>query len=749
VWYFFAKEIFIMIYAKSEPIESLKEHTNKLIKNYHILKESYGFKLRNEKMWDILMIAAQYHDAGKIYCQFQNKIIDIINKKYKLAIHEVKQIVNYDVPHNYLSPAFLPHYENLGLTKDEFRVLVQSIAYHHEREQEPDTLKIREIIEKDLMNKIEDIRNELSVEIPDKLNSLYTAAISPQRRIKSGYENYFLYVLVKGMLHRIDHSASASSPSDFEIIERDTDKNIAEFTLDYFKRKDYPLRDVQVFSRENKDKNIIVVASTGMGKTESALLWINNDKAFFTLPLRVSINALYDRVTNEDSIGYDYAGLLHSTSMEYLDENGYENWEEIYAHSRMLSSKLTFTTIDQIFKFPFKYRGYEKLYATMAYSKVVIDEIQAYSPEIAAVLLKGIEMIHQIGGRFMIMTATLPKLYIQALEERGVLTHNDYIKGEFLSDLIRHKILVKDKSILCDAEEIINRGKTSKVLVIVNTVDRAIELFEKLSGHENIFLLHSLFTQKHRNMLESKIKAFADDQSAKGVWITTQIVEASLDVDFDYLFTELSTLDSLFQRMGRCYRKRKYDLSEPNVYVYTEDVKGVGTIYDKDIWDKSRNAIKKYNFEGLSESDKVNMVDELYSKENLSGTKFLNTFYNALKFLDTNDDYNLDSNEAQRILRNIQSINVIPRRIYEEIFDLVHQYASETDISKRKKLRREIDKHTLSISLYKIRESKGSTTPIGIKGLEHIKILEREYDFSEDTCTGKGVIVDQALSNIF
>jgi CRISPR-associated endonuclease/helicase Cas3 len=44
---------------------------------------------------------------------------------------------------------------------------------------------------------------------------------------------------------------------------------------------------------------------------------------------------------------------------------------------------------------------------------------------------------------------------------------------------------------------------------------------------------------------------FARNQS-HGIWITTQIAEASLDIDFDVLFTELSSLDSFFQRMGRC-----------------------------------------------------------------------------------------------------------------------------------------------------------------------------------------------------
>ncbi|MTI53564.1 CRISPR-associated helicase Cas3' [Geosporobacter ferrireducens] len=747
-----------MIYAKSKPIESLKEHTNKLIRNYYLLQECYGRKIQNPQMWNMLLTAVRYHDAGKIYCQFQNKIIENIRKEYKVDIQGVEQIVDYDLPHNYLSPAFLPHYKDLDLSKKEFQVLVQAIAYHHERNQEPDTLKIRDIIEQDLQYKIENVRNELLVEVPDKLMSQYTAYISSLKRIKSDDENYFLYVLIKGLLHRIDHSASASLQDYFEEIERDVNKNVAQYTSDYLTRKNYPLRDVQIFSQNNKEKNLIVVASTGMGKTESALLWIDNDKAFFTLPLRVSINALYDRVTKkediekkEDGMGYEYTGLLHSTSMDHLDEAGYENWEEIYDHSRILSSKLTFTTIDQIFKFPFKYRGYEKLYATMAYSKVVIDEIQAYSPDIAAVLLKGLEMIHQIGGKFMIMTATLPKLYIQTLQERGVLTQDDFVMGEYLSDRIRHKIEVKDKAIMSDIDEIIKRGKEKKVLVIVNTVDRAIELYGELSrtGEADVYLLHSLFIQKHRSYLERQIKDFANMSDTKGIWITTQIVEASLDVDFDYLFTELSALDSLFQRLGRCYRKRKFDLSEPNVYIYTEEVKGIGTIYDKDIWNMSKAAITEYNFKELSERDKVNMVDHLYSEENLKETRFLKTFKNALSFLDTNNDYELSSNEAQRVLRDIESINTIPREIYESIDDLLQKYKAEADKNERKRLRREISKYTVNVPLYKVKKNKGAVSPINIAGLENFVILEREYDFPEDIMKGKGVIVDEALSNMF
>src|SRR5699024_4868521 len=83
-------------------------------------------------------------------------------------------------------------------------------------------------------------------------------------------------------------------------------------------------------------------------------------------------------------------------------------------------------------------------------------------------------------------------------------------------------------------------------------------------------------------LLEKHIKDFADSH-CHGIWITTQLVEASIDIDFDVLFTELSMIDSLLQRFGRCYRKRELDHDAPNIYIYTEDVSGKGSIYDKDI----------------------------------------------------------------------------------------------------------------------------------------------------------------------
>jgi CRISPR-associated endonuclease/helicase Cas3 len=361
-------------------------------------------------------------------------------------------------------------------------------------------------------------------------------------------------------------------------------------------------------------------------------------------------------------------------------------------------------------------------------------------------------MIDQIGGQFMIMTATLPQIYIEYLAEKGITTDENVAQGEFLNDTVRHRINVKEKAILDDTEAMIQRGKDNKVLVIVNTVGRAIEVFEHLdqsSYQVDVNLLHSMFIKRDRGLLEKRIKEFADTEGENGIWVTTQLVEASLDIDFDYLFTELSTLDSLFQRLGRCYRKRVFDLAEPNIYIYTEGVKGIGYIYDQEVWEMSKEEIIKYNGMKLTEEDKVEMVEQLYSKNNLAGTQFWEDFNNALDYLDNIEPYEKTKGEAQRILREINNVNVIPREIYDQIrADLIEKYRAERDRDKLRELRREINKYTVSIQWYKAKDRVSSIYGSQTKKLSDTYILNRNYDFNQEDLSGRGVMLEEELSNM-
>ena len=379
-----------MYYAKSNPIETIEEHTNKLLENMKLLKELYGVQILNEakfdkeRFWILLEIICTYHDLGKVYTPFQN----IIRKQLNEPLLTTE--FNYEfVKHEQLSPMFVP-IQKYNLTKDEKKLVYQSIYYHHEREgKDINNIYVQEIIEKDIMLQLEKIKNEVPYELPGNINCMYIKYIQNRNRIKQNDELFIEYCLLKGILHRLDHSSSAEM-----YVEDSTLENIANYVQDFMKKRKYIKNDLQEYCTENSNDNLLVIGSTGMGKTESALFWSNGEKTFFTLPIRTSINAIYDRIN--ESIGYQHIGLLHSTALDYLEEKDeFGNQEEIYRQSQNLSQKITACTIDQIFPFVFKYKGYEKMYATLSYSKLIIDEIQAYSPEIVAIIIKGLEMIYK------------------------------------------------------------------------------------------------------------------------------------------------------------------------------------------------------------------------------------------------------------------------------------------------------------------------------------------------------------------
>lgn len=710
-----------MYYAKSKPEQSLEEHTKALLENLKLLKNTYGEEILKgkdidkERFWKLLKIICTYHDLGKVYTPFQNEI------RKKLGKETLPTKFSYEVvKHEELSPLFIP-VKKFNLSKEEKKLIYQVIFYHHEREKMPVNSKlVEQIIKEDILPQVEQIEAETGIEIEKNPNSMYLMHIGSGKRdrLSKGDRQYEEYCLLKGLLHRLDHSSSANIK-----VEDDTKEAIETVVEKSIESKGYELRDIQKFSKQNQDSNLLVIGSTGIGKTEASLLWSKNSKTFFTLPIRISINAIFDRI--REDMNYKHVGLLHGTALDYLEEKDELSLcLQIYEQSRNLSEKITTCTIDQIFPFVFKYKGYEKIYATLSYSKIIIDEIQAYSPEIVAVILRGLQMIHELGGKFMIMTATLPRIYKEELEKMGI----EFKYSEFIKNVQRHKIQIKEKNLNEETNEIKEKGKNSKVLVICNTVNKAIEMYLELKEKqcENVNLLHSRFIGEDRAQKEERIKTFSKNQKDSGIWITTQIVEASLDIDFDYLYTEMSTLDSIFQRLGRCYRNREYKKEEPNVYIYTKESTGIGYIYDEEIYKKSIDLLTSFNNKIIEETDKIKLVDKLYSTETLENTRFLKSFKTGMEFLDNIVDYDTNKTEAQKLLRNIDNVTVIPKIIYDKYLDLFEKYKKENIYKVKNKLKRKINKLTTTISQAQYRKMREyiSKSPY----IDGIEIIDLKYD---------------------
>lgn len=732
-----------MWFAKSEVDETIREHTDQLLDNYKILKKYLkNEKTISNKVWNILTIAAEYHDIGKFDKYFQNNIHE--KKGYKPPF---KSDRNTFVPHNYLSVPLIP-YNELNLSKEEEKILIQAVGYHHERDVEPDRKLIKQIITEEILSLKEEMEKHMNLSIAEDIKFIKLRNLEKRNRItpyNSSYEQFTNYVLVKGLLHRLDHSASAYLP-----VEVGVNEDISTYVNKFFARNPtFQKRPLQIFTEEHKNDHVMTIAQTGMGKTEAALLWAGNKKTFFTLPLRVSLNAMYFRVVDENNIAFpeQFAGLMHSSSADILEEQNEEMAELLRVQSRNLSSKLLFTTIDQILKFPFYYKGFEKELSAMAGAKVIIDEMQAYDPKIAAMLIRALEMIDQVGGTFMIMTATLPTIYLNAIKNNKNIIRKRVVVNKFFDDAsLRHCVKIMEQSILDNVDVIAKSGSKKKVLVICNTVQRAKDVYNKLMNENaNVKLLHSLYMPVHRQKLEKTIKDFSDSIDDVGIWVTTQLVEASIDIDFDELHTEFSTLDSQFQRYGRCYRKRQLDSNEPNIFVYTEDLSDKGFIYRDELVEVGLNLLKEFDGQLLKESEKMNMVEKLYSEENLQGTKFLKEFEETREFFKSNSLYEINTKEAQNYLRDIRNVKVLPYN-YEKVHSLIENY-KQAKGKDRYKFRREIEKHAISVNEYRVKKLIFQS---GIpKSLQDFYFIESEYEFDEEKLTGQGLIIEKVGQSYF
>ncbi len=675
------------IYAKSNPKISLEQHTKEVVENFKIFLTLYPNKF-NATEQDLIMKACMYHDYGKVNSLFQ----EYMNTGKKPSKW---------LQHGFFSPCFISKKDLIEQYGEEgkkyYSALVTAIFYHHARENLYFGEKYSQF-EEDFKNYVkENGERFLQKEITNDFSPSDLLFQYPDYSPKTiDMETWILYSKMKGMLNRCDYAASAGD----DTIEENPLENgisIADIIASHYPK----LKKSQEFSLTHQNDNIVLIAPTGSGKTEAALLWIGKEKGFYTLPLKVASTAIYHRIKEENGYHYSKVCLLHSDALDILIDE--ENQEETipliyqdYQRMKRLSYPLTVCTVDQIFKFPFKSLGQEQFLATLSYSKVVIDEIQMYSSTILACLLVGLSMIVKAGGKFMIITATFPDLFASLL--RRIVGDNHYIIENCVSenDMLRHRICYQESDF--DYEKIIKSAEKKKVLVICNSISKAIQTYQQLKelNREVVKgLLHSHFIKKDRDLLEKQVLEFQE----YGIWVTSPIVEASLDIDFDELHTEMCSADSLLQRFGRCYRKREYDKTEPNIYIYET---GNSYIYDLDIYGRSVEKLASYQGKLLSEQDKLHYLNEVYKEPEIMKTKYYSEIVNKIASMKSIYPMKYKGKEVQNLFREMTNVSIIPDVILEQFDTEINQSIAiinnlKSTFEQRLLAKKELLKYTLSI----------------------------------------------------
>lgn len=732
-----------------EKQKTLKEHHKDIVTCAEMFFLEYG-EYFTEKEKKLVVEACRIHDLGKVNLVFQAMICPKLAEKFHIDVRKTQQI-----PHGFLSAVTisLDEFDDLSelFSDKDFGPFITAVYYHHDREDHYNSPAIRKYAEKYYMKQIEEYLNrkirKLNCSNLDDLlfrNNVYTGKYIPDSNA------WKEYLLIKGLLNKFDYTVSAgyeNAESAIDLHEKKLVKNIEKFL------NGKELRPAQKFMKMNRDKNLIVIAPTGSGKTEASLLWMNGEKSFYTLPLKVSSNAIYLRI--KENYEYKDVALLHSDAMAvYLREyNGNEDIGEKYERSKMLSQPLTVCTVDQLFRFVYRALGTEIFAATLKYSKLVLDEIQAYEPRVIATIIYGLKMIQEMGGKFAIITATFPPVLKYFMEQYGLVEGKQYIFKDFtgkeyqVEKYPRHKVEIRHSEMNLD--EIRLRGKNRKVLVICNTVSKAQKLYKKLEG-ENVWLLHSKYIRRDRAFLERKIMGFSESGES-GIWITTQIVEASLDIDFDILYTEMCTADSLLQRMGRCNRKGRYCPNEANIVVF-DNRNGVSegkrrSVYEDKLYDRSLELLSKYEHILFSEDKKTAYMNEVYSVDGVKETIYFENIQKDLKLFSEIHPTEYSADEAE--VRDIRSVTIVPENVYVEnqnLFEYGVEFLKKPNMSReaRSLIKSKLENLTLSLNLYQKFPAEVDRTTIGLSENRKITGIHRaqyNYEFDIESGKGRGIFV--------
>lgn len=703
--------------ALAKPDETIEQHTDKLLECAEILY-ALGY-IKSEQLYKDLLVACKNHDMGKMNSQFQIRIKR--RSKYNYEI---------EVPHAVLSIFFVNDSECNDYTSVLFAVL-----YHHYHKESPMNVfrSERQLIES-FLTELDFQQDDYSI-MRRKLTKVKKIF---QTNLNDKQKQYA--VLLKGLLHKCDYSASANIPC-----EKKNDFLLE--SIEDWRSGKFQYNTLQEFCIANRNENIMVTAPTGMGKTEAGLLWCGDNKCFFVLPLKTAINAMYGRIkelakdVEAEDVYKSRVALVHSDMKSYYlkDANDKDtdydfNYEEL---SRQFCLPVTVCTPDQIFDFVLKYPGYEYKLAISSYSKFIIDEIQMYSPDILAAIIYAIKMIHIMGGKVAVLTATLPPF---VKEELLKIFGDDVQLADFSTEgILRHNVKVFDDKLKTDdVIQIVNETNSDtvkKYLVVCNTVKTANRIYRELSESNidaEINLFHANFIKKDRMKKEKEIMKASEkelnEMTKPEIWISTSVVEASLDIDFDILITELSDLFSLFQRFGRTNRKGKKDFSDYNCYVFTELQDRADSFIDKDIHNLSKDAI--VTVEGvLTEQEKNSLIEKYLSVEKVQDTDYYKDYCKFFKNYEDEYDYLNSSNDS---LRNIDRVDAIPKCVYDENVDMINENlekinSKDVDKDSRMNATEEILKLTVSISMFRCRKHDSGIS-VDMK-YRKIPVIDCNYSF--------------------
>ena len=362
----------------------------------------------------------------------------------------------------------------------------------------------------------------------------------------------------------------------------------------------------------------LVESPTGVGKTEAALqVYARRARhraqgLYFALPTMATTNAMFSRIhgflnrlfaggktqirlaQSEARLNRAFGELLardiyDSGGSNRAATDGAARASEWFntGSKRGLLAEHAVGTVDQAMMAAMRTRHHFVRLLGLADKLVIIDEIHSYDSYMKQIIKSLLAWLRALDSPVILLSATLHKamrrdlIMAYAGEDTGkqapagpnvTVWSEQGLRTRAIKDLPIRQAAIRlhtlsdsaSDSFIAEAARLTLAATDTGgcVACIVNTVDEAQKVFERIDTglDPNIprFLVHSRFTRKDRGTSEARLQRMFGRDSAerpeRAVVVATQILEQSLDVDFDTMISDLAPIDLLIQRLGRVHR---------------------------------------------------------------------------------------------------------------------------------------------------------------------------------------------------
>jgi len=267
---------------------------------------------------------------------------------------------------------------------------------------------------------------------------------------------------------------------------------------------------------------------------------------------------------------------------------------------KSLFSDIGVGTVDQLLLSILPVRYQNLRYHGMTNKVLVVDEVHAYDPYMNRLLRAVLRAHSSAGGSAILLSATIPhelkKQLIESfylgigIEESEFSPTDDFPLISRVSNSGTNEIPVNhdqkhrqvDVELLYDEEDTCARirhelNKGMCVSWIRNTVSDVSDAYEKLTSdygipEKNIIVFHSRFAYADRMRIEEQVLGLFGKESSRHaragkLVLATQVIEQSLDLDFDVMVSDLAPIELLIQRAGRLHRHKRGSRGAPKMYV--------------------------------------------------------------------------------------------------------------------------------------------------------------------------------------